>query len=109
MAVHDRTLQMLGICKRAGKLVAGFDAVEAAARDRLAKLVLLSEGLSDRTKRKAEEFCMRYETPCKNCSMTLEEIEWMIGRQAGVLAVTDEGLANKMRTLIGQEEEENSL
>ena len=41
--------------------------------------------------------------------MTLEEIEWMIGRRSGVLAITDEGLAGKMRSLIAQEEEENSL
>lgn len=107
--MHDRTLQMLGICKRAGRVVAGFDAVEAAAEDHSAKLVLCSEGLSERTKRKTEAFCRRCGTPWIPCSMTLEEIEWMIGRRSGVLAITDEGLAGKMRSLIAQEEEENSL
>ena len=57
-------LNLLGLCKRAGRLVSGISAVELALKKGEAKLVLLDAGASDNSKKNVADACAyRHEEP----------------------------------------------
>ena len=81
----DKGLQLLSLCRRAGKLRVGFDAVEQAARRREAAAVLLSRELAERTRRHAEQFCRQTRTPVYTLSYSFDDLAPFLGRRAGIL------------------------
>ena len=52
-----RALSFLGLCKRAGRVCSGTDAVLEAVRSNQAKLVLLDEAASEETKKRLQSAC----------------------------------------------------
>ncbi|CAM3075517.1 YlxQ family RNA-binding protein [Sporolactobacillus spathodeae] len=54
---------LLGLAKRAGKVVSGEDTVLRSIREQKAKLVLLAEDASDRTKKTITNKCTFYRVP----------------------------------------------
>lgn len=93
-------LGFLGLAKRSGRLVAGDEAVHAAAA--IAKLICvavdLSPGSLKRAHKAAEKGSVRLITlPC-----TKEEIGRALGRMTcGILALTDEGFASAVIEAVG--------
>ena len=85
----DKGLQLLSLCRRAGKLRIGYDAVEQAARRREAAAVLLSRELAERTRRHAEQFCRQTRTPVYFLSYSFDDLAPFLGRRAGILCITD--------------------
>jgi ribosomal protein L7Ae-like RNA K-turn-binding protein len=95
-----KLIDTVTFCKRIGKLVIGFDLVKKAMSTGEAQLVLLSEDLSDKTKKEAEYLCRTFEMPWLMIPLTLDELWYLIGKRAGVLAVTDVVFAEKIHRII---------
>lgn len=87
----DRLLSFLGICRKAGSLAVGHDAVKDALRSSRAKLVLLT---SDASPRLEKEFSNLSSTQIIRLSRSMDDVCNHIGKKAGVLAVTDENMAS---------------
>ena len=93
MERHDY-IPLLGLALRGGRLAVGAEAVENAVRTRKARLLLLSGGASERTRRNAGHLarsgsCVFLTLPCSR-----EELGQALGRaSASLVAVTDTGLA----------------
>jgi len=47
----DRTLSLLGLCRRAGKMSLGYESVLESIRKEKAQLIIIAENISERTKR----------------------------------------------------------
>lgn len=92
----DSLLGLLGLCRRAGKLAAGFDAVLKAAEKGSAFLVLSASDASERTVRAVREGGAEpVQTP-----FTMAQIGAAIGRsETAVLAICDRSMANRVKTL----------
>lgn len=93
----DSLLGLLGLCRRAGKLAAGFDAVLKAAEKGSAFLVLSASDASERTVRAVREGGAPepVQTP-----FTMAQIGAAIGRsETAVLAICDRSMANRVKTL----------
>ena len=88
MADQNPMLGALGLCRKAGKLVMGFDAVAESVMKGKAVLVLTAQDVSPRTARKTREFC---EGILDVQSMPLTQA--VTHKPVGVYAVTDENLA----------------
>lgn len=101
--MNDRLLSMLGICKRAGQLIAGFDPVKKSVQCGRALLVLTASDLSDRTKKEIAYLTRETEIPCLETARTLDEFEFALGRRAGVYCVEQEGFAKKLAALVQEE------
>ncbi len=86
----------LSLSKKAGKLILGFDVVKEAIQDKKAKLILLSEELSPKTRKEMDFLCGKYGVRQKELPFRLDEIWYLIGKRVGVIAVTDAGLAEKI-------------
>ncbi|MFT4400901.1 YlxQ family RNA-binding protein [Bacillus sp. SW14] len=91
---------LLGLANRARKVVSGEDLVIKEIRNARAKLVLLTEDASSNTTKKVTDKCSYYKVPYKKV-----ENRAVLGRSIGkesrvVVAVTDQGFANKLISLL---------
>ena len=92
----DKVLQLLSLSQRAGKIASGEFKTEESVKSGQAWLVILASDASDNTKKKFTNMCEFYEVPCIVYS-TKDDLGHFIGKEfRASLAVTDEGLANKI-------------
>lgn len=90
-----RILSLLGLALRGGNLAVGEEPVEAAARARDARLLLLAADAADNTRRRAEHFAESGQCLWLRVPFTKEELGRALGRTSVALAaVTDIGLAS---------------
>ncbi len=87
--MKNKFLQFLGLTKRAGKLLEGYNKCEDAIKLNRVKLIILSDEVSQNTKDKFSNVCNRFEIHIiKN--VNVEELSNSIGlSKIGVLGVTD--------------------
>lgn len=107
--LKNKTLSMLGLARRAGKLSMGHDMAEKSIKAHRAKLVLLC---SDASKRLVGEFERTLENFGLDVSLvvadiTMNEIHFAVGYKAGVMTVDDVNFSDKIIRLIEQEENAN--
>lgn len=105
--MNDRLLSLLGLCRRAGKLVIGFDPVKESIETGKAEAVFEAKGISLNTQKKIRACAegspgLRYmELP-----RTKDEVSFSIGKTCAVLAVVDKGFADKLCELVKAEQKE---
>lgn len=90
----DPILSMIGICRKAGKIEAGEEPVDAAVRARDARLLLLAADAADNTARR----CAHFAEVGQCLWLRIPESKYELGRALGrgscaILAITDTGLA----------------
>ena len=76
----NKFFSLLGLCKRAGKLVAGEVAAEQAVRKKQAFLLILAQDASKNTKKKFTNSAVYYELPLAEIG-TKEELGRAIGAE----------------------------
>lgn len=97
---------LLGIAKKAGRVVAGTnlvtDAVRAGSSSKCPRAVFLASDVSDNTRKRITNCCTYYEVPLYPIPLTIAEIGDAIGKSGNVSAVgiTDEGLCDALVKLI---------
>jgi len=94
---RDVTLSRLGLAMRAGKVISGEDAVVGAVRSGKARLVIVSEDISENTYKKIREKCAFY-----GVQLLQGYSRWELGHSIGkpervAVAVTDDNFANLIR------------
>lgn len=88
----NKLLGALGLCRRAGALVLGFDAVKDAVQTGRARLVVCMQDLSEANAKRVLALCGD-ECEVRTAPLTQEDLEGLVGKAVGVAAVTDENLA----------------
>lgn len=86
---------LLGICRRAGHLTVGFDAVKALVSARRAALVLLAADVSEKTAKEIRFLTTEAPCPTVCASLTKTALAGAIGlsKPVGVVATDDSGFA----------------
>ena len=100
MTNEQRILGFLGLCRKAGKLVFGFDMTVEAIQKGTADLVLLSGDCSERTVRNIKRISDENETEVLVLPLTMDEIGYAVAKRAGVLCVCDSGFSKKIKELL---------
>lgn len=90
----NKQLGNLGLCRKAGCLILGFDAVKKAAQQGEAKLLLCTADISEKTKKEVRFFSDRYQILMREIPFNMEQVQDVIGKRIGVLAVTSENFAD---------------
>ena len=91
----NRILSLLGLALRGGNLAVGEEPVEAVARARDARVLLLASDAADNARRRVEHFAEAGQCLWLRVPFTKAELGRAVGRSsAAVTAVTDIGLAN---------------
>lgn len=101
MKLQTPSLSLLTVCRKAGRLVLGFDAVCDAAKSGKAVCLLTASDASPKTRK---ELLFRCKLPCYTLDADCETLEHMLGRRTAVLAVCDAGFAHRFETLLAQTE-----
>ena len=100
----SKALTTIGLCRRAGKLIYGFDAVAEAVKPPDSKVggVLTASDLSEKTKKEVRYECGKANVPVTELPETLDDIKQVTGKRTGVLAVLDDGLYKSVVNSISQ-------
>ena len=98
----EQFISALTLSKRAGKLLLGFDVVKEAVQNRTAKLIVLASDLSPKTKKEVRFLLESQPVPVQDSSLRMDEIWYLLGKKAGVIAITDDGFAKKLLSLAEQ-------
>lgn len=99
----------LGICRKAGKLTCGHDAVKETIIKSSAKLVFFASDASERLVREMTHAC-NYNgkgIPTVRTNFTMGEFAAEIGKGSAVFSVTDTGFATKIHNIFGEELHDN--
>ncbi len=100
MPNEQRILGFLGLCRKAGKLISGFDMTVEAMQKGTAEAVLLSGDCSERTARNIKRIAEETGTEILILPLTMDEIGYAVAKRAGVLAVCDSGFSKKIKELL---------
>lgn len=97
---HKPWVSFLGLANRARKVISGEELVVKEIQRKRAKLVILSEDASENTRKKISDKCAFYCVPL--CYVdNRHELGGAIGKGARVVvAITDEGFAQKLKTML---------
>ena len=91
----NNILSLLGLALRGGNLVAGEEPVEAAARARSVRILLLAQDAADNTRRRVQHFSQLGQCLWLSLPFTKAELGRAVGRAGvAVAAITDTGLAH---------------
>ncbi len=109
--MNDRLLSFLGLCRRAGKLVIGFDPLKDAVETGKAFFVLVAADISANTLKKLNTALGESDIPFYTVNRTKDEISFSLGKTCACLAVIDKGFADKLTELIlaEQKKEETTI
>lgn len=97
-AAADRITASLTMCRRAGLLLLGFDAVKDAIGAGTVRLVLLAKDASAKTEKEIRFYAKA--VPVRQLPMTMEQLSVFFRKKHAVLGVCEEGFAKKLCTLI---------
>jgi len=94
--INRRAASLLSICQKAGKLVSGEVACEKMLQAGKAKLVIICNDASERTKNKFINKAFYYKVACRVC-FEKEELSRCIGKNnRAIIAITDDGFAKAL-------------
>jgi len=95
----DRTrIDTIGICRKAGKLIAGFDAVVGEMKKADGKVagVVITRDLSEKSRKEINFHCGKFGKSVSVINADMTEIERVLGKKTGIMAILDEGLYNSI-------------
>ena len=96
----DRLMSLLGLCRRAGKIVLGFDPVIDSIYQKKSKLVIIASDCSQHTAKGVLRTAHMNNVKAYVVPYTKEDISLAVGKYTAVLSITDDGFAKKADTLI---------
>lgn len=89
---------LLSMCRRAGKLCMGMDAVKGACYTGEAAGVYVATDLSEKSLKEVKYVCYKNSVRLYDVGLTMQEIGESIGKRAGILAICDGGFNKKARS-----------
>lgn len=100
--ITDKLKGLLGLCRRAGKMTLGHDAVVSSIKSRNSYLAITCKDTSQRLKNEISDECnfnnrnVRY----VDADFTMQELSLCIGKKVGVVSIEDRGFAEKLYSII---------
>lgn len=97
----NKTLGVMGLARRAGKLLIGHDAVLLSVRTGKALMVILTEDASQRHKREIE--AASFQGRIAVLPVTMEEAGIAVGKRSCIFATEDEGFVKAIDKTLSEE------
>ena len=94
----DKFLNFLGLVKRSGNILEGYNKCEEALGKKSICLIVLSNDISERTKERFLKYCLKYNIPYIN-KFSKQELGYSVGKnELNILAITNLNMANKLKS-----------
>lgn len=99
--MNNKFLFMLGLCRKAGKLIIGTDLVTKSLPSKKTYLVMYTSDASMGTEKKITDKCKYYNTECIKIPFFSDDISSAIGKSGAVctLGITDLNFASELKSL----------
>lgn len=102
--MNDKILSLLGICRRAGKLVIGAAPIIEAVTGNKARLIVFANDFSKNSAKPVREKALEKNVTILTVNRNKAEISNAVGKLCGAAAIIDEGFAKKLAQLIENED-----
>lgn len=101
--MNNKFLFMLGLCRRAGKLITGTDLVTKSLPSKKTYLVIYTSDASANTEKKITDKCKFYGVECIKTPLSSSIVSDAIGKSGSVcsLGITDVNFASELKSLNG--------
>ncbi len=99
MNSQQKTVNLLTICFRAGRVIMGFDAVKEAALKGSISCVLVTDDISTKTLKEVKFFCNNTFTNIFKIDLESYDMYKAIGKEVVVVGIADYGFAQRFKTL----------
>lgn len=96
MRETEKLVQMIGMSRRAGALIMGFDSVLSSVKEKKIQTVFLLNNASAKTKKEVNFYAEKTSTKVIELPLSMEELHPILGRKVAVLGVSQESLANRI-------------
>lgn len=93
--MNNAFVQFLGLCRKAGKLVAGTEKVKSSIKKEKAFLIILGSDISLKTEKEIKFLSKNIEV--LRTKFKTEELSHAVGVKAGVFAVIDKNFAEQIK------------
>lgn len=103
--MNDAFLSLLGLSRKAGKLVFGFETVKTAAEKGEALIVFSARDLSSKTAKELKFVCENLEVEHIETTYDMKTLGSAIGKMTGIVAVTDEGFVKSLKQKLSHKED----
>lgn len=102
---NDRFLSMLGLCRKAGKLVIGVPMVAKEISEGKIKVVFVAGDASQNAVKKINDKCTFYNVEYIKTDICADTLSHAVGKSGPVcaLGITDGNFSNELTTLISYE------
>lgn len=104
--MNDRILSLLGLCRRAGKLVIGADPTIDSINKGKSKIVIFAGDFSKNSIKPVLSAAHSSNIKALGINRSKDEISLALGKLCGVVSVEDKGFAEKLLQLIENENEQ---
>ena len=94
--MNDVFLSSLGLARRAGKLVFGFETVKTAMQKGEAEVIFCASDISEKTAKEISFLSERMETELVKTAYDMKTLGASIGKMTGIICITDEGFAQML-------------
>ncbi len=98
--MSDKCLNLLGICRKAGKLTIGAQKTTELVSVGKAQLVIIACDLSEKTEKELKFTAKNKNVAVVRTEYSIEQLSAAIGVPAGVVSVSDQGFATALNKLI---------
>ncbi len=99
----DRILSLLGICRRAGKLIIGADPSIDSIQKNKAKLIIFASDFSKSSANPVLASAHENGITTLTLDRNKDEVSFAVGKLCGVAAIEDKGFADKLKMLVENE------
>lgn len=99
MNSQQKAINLLTICKRAGRIIMGFDAVKEAVLEKGVSCVIVSNDISIKTLKEVKFFCNNTHTKIVKLDIDSTDIFYALGKEVVVMAIVDFGFAKRFEEI----------
>ena len=97
--MSDKFLQFLGLTKKSGNLLEGYNKCEEALKKNKGFLIIISSELSENSKKKFYKYCSERNIPIIDTYGKLSLSEVLGRKEINVVCVIDKGMSDQLQVL----------
>ncbi len=102
-AAENRLTASLTMCRKAGKLLLGFDAVKDAVGQGNVKCILLASDVSPKTEKEIRFYAEQ--VPVRKLPLSMDTLKQFFRKRTAVFGICEDGFAAKLLTLVPESTE----
>ena len=96
----NKLLNFLGLCKKAGKLSLGFDAVVKSMEEKKSSLVLITKDFGINSLKKSQKKAELFSVKFLVINQTMDDIYKTLGKRCGIISINDIDFSNGIKRLV---------